>query len=47
MKNFTQLAVIVFVIIYALSPMDAFPGPVDDFIVSLMGYALQKKLGTA
>lgn len=46
MNNFTQIAVIVFVIIYAISPIDAFPGPIDDFIVSIMGYAMQKKLGS-
>lgn len=35
---------IVLVIIYVISPVDFVPGPVDDFIVILLGLASQKKL---
>lgn len=35
---------IVLVIIYVISPIDFVPGPIDDFIIILIGLASQKKL---
>ena len=46
-NNMTKALLIAFVIIYILSPIDAFPGPIDDFIVTLMGYAAQRRIGSA
>ena len=34
---------IILIIVYILSPIDLFPGPVDDAIVSLIGAALVAK----
>jgi len=34
--------IIVAVIVYIVSPIDALPGPVDDLIVLLLGAAAQK-----
>ena len=38
---------IVLVILYFISPLDAVPGPVDDVIVVLLGFAAQKRLRAA
>lgn len=37
---------LVLVILYVLSPVDACPGPVDDIIVLLIGLATQKGIGS-
>ncbi len=37
---------LVLVILYVLSPVDACPGPVDDIIVLLIGLAAQKGIGS-
>jgi uncharacterized membrane protein YkvA (DUF1232 family) len=37
---------LVLVILYVLSPVDACPGPVDDIIVLLIGLAAQKRIGS-
>lgn len=31
-------------ILYIISPVDAVPGPIDDIIVLLIGFAARKKL---
>jgi uncharacterized membrane protein YkvA (DUF1232 family) len=38
---------IILVILYIISPLDAMPGPVDDVIVILLGMAAQKRIETA
>ena len=38
---------IVLVILYFISPLDAAPGPIDDVIVILLGIAAQKRIGTS
>ncbi len=38
---------IVLVILYFISPLDAAPGPIDDVIVILLGMAAQKRIGTS
>ena len=35
---------IVLVILYVVSPIDFYPGPVDDILVALLGLAAQKKI---
>ena len=38
---------IVLVILYVVSPIDACPGPIDDIIVILLGLAAQKRIGSS
>ena len=45
MKNlFIKILVIIFVIVYAVSPIDLAPGPLDDIIIAIMSYITTKKL---
>lgn len=44
MNDVMKGMLIIFVIIYVISPIDFVPGPIDDFIVILLGLASQKKL---
>ena len=44
MNDVMKGMLIVLVIIYVISPIDFVPGPVDDFIVILLGLASQKKI---
>lgn len=44
MNNVMKCVLIILVVIYVISPIDFVPGPVDDFIVILLGLASQKKL---
>ena len=44
MNDVMKGMLIILVIIYVISPIDFVPGPVDDFIVILLGLASQKKL---
>ena len=39
-----RILVLFFVILYVLSPIDGCPGPVDDLIVIIMGFAARKRL---
>lgn len=45
MSNGTLRAlVLIFTILYLISPVDGFPGPIDDIIVALMALAAQRNL---
>lgn len=44
MNDVMKGMLIVLVIIYVISPIDFVTGPVDDFIVILLGLASQKKI---
>ncbi len=44
MNDVMKGMLIILVVIYIISPIDFVPGPVDDFIVILLGLASQKKL---
>lgn len=37
--------ILVVMILYIVSPIDACPGPIDDIIVLLLGIAARKKIG--
>ena len=39
-----KLFILIFIILYFLSPVDACPGPVDDILVTLIGGASIKGL---
>lgn len=43
-NNILKTLILLFVLLYAVSPVDAVPGPIDDVIVSLIGYISTKKL---
>lgn len=42
MNNIVKGIIILAVILYIISPLDAMPGPVDDIIVALMGIGATK-----
>lgn len=42
MRMFLKILILVLMIIYIASPLDAAPGPFDDLIVLLLGVAAQK-----
>ena len=35
--------IIVLIVLYNVSPIDAIPGPVDDLIAALIGYAATRR----
>ena len=41
-----RILVLIFVILYVISPLDGCPGPIDDLIVIIMGFAARKRLKT-
>jgi uncharacterized membrane protein YkvA (DUF1232 family) len=42
MTGFVKGMLLVLMIVYIVSPIDACPGPIDDLIVLLLGLAVQK-----
>ena len=32
-------------LLYIISPVDAFPGPIDDIVVAIAGLIVQRQLG--
>lgn len=42
MNNVTKGIILILLLIYAISPLDVAPGPIDDIIVLLMGLGSQK-----
>ena len=44
MNDFFKLIIVFLVVVYVISPVDACPGPIDDFIVILLGIANRKKI---
>ena len=44
MDDFMRAAILIFMIIYLVSPIDACPGPLDDALVILIGMALRRQL---
>ncbi len=38
-----KLLVAFLILLYVISPVDAMPGPIDDVIVVLMGFAMNRK----
>ncbi len=47
MNNVMKGMILVLVILYIVSPLDVCPGPLDDFIVLLIGIAAQKGIEVA
>ncbi len=44
MNQLAKVLIMVFVILYIVSPVDACPGPIDDLIVLLLSIAAQRKI---
>ena len=44
MDDFMRAAILIFMIFYLVSPIDACPGPLDDAVVILIGMALRRQL---
>ena len=44
MDDFMRAAILIFMILYLVSPIDACPGPLDDAVVILIGMALRRQL---
>ncbi len=44
MSDVAKGMLLVLVILYVISPIDACPGPIDDIIVMFLGLAAQAKL---
>ena len=44
MNGVVKGALLVLVILYIVSPVDAVPGPIDDLVVALLGLAATKTL---
>ena len=42
-SDFLKTLVLVVVILYIVSPLDACPGPIDDIIVAILGIAARKR----
>ena len=42
MNDVVKGMLLILVILYIVSPIDACPGPVDDLIVALIGFAARK-----
>ena len=43
MNDITKGMLVILMILYVLSPVDAMPGPVDDVVVALLGIAMVSK----
>ena len=42
MNSFVKGMLVMYIVLYIVSPVDAMPGPIDDFIVLLLVLAAQK-----
>lgn len=45
MNSIAKGMLLVFVVIYIISPVDLCPGPIDDLIVLIISMAAQKRIG--
>ena len=44
MNNIMKGMILVLMVLYIVSPIDACPGPIDDLVVLFIGLAAQKNL---
>ena len=42
-SNILKTLILLFVLLYAVPPVDAAPGPIDDIIVLIIGYISTRK----
>ena len=43
MNGFLKAVLIIFLVVYIVSPIDLLPGPIDDIIIDLLSVAMTKK----
>ena len=46
MNNTLKGLLVALVLLYVISPLDGAPGPADDLLVALLGYAGTKMIGS-
>lgn len=46
-NNTLRTLLLIFLILYIASPIDACPGPIDDVIIAVMGIAARKRMSNA
>ena len=46
-SSLVKAMILILMIIYIISPVDAYPGPLDDLVVLLLGVAARKRIGGA
>jgi len=46
MSDFVKVLFCVVIIVYVFSPIDCIPGPIDDILVILLGYVVNRKTET-
>ena len=46
MSDVAKWMILVLMILYIVSPIDACPGPIDNLIVLFIGLAARKRVGT-
>lgn len=46
MNEVVKGMILALMIIYIVSPIDACPGPIDDLIVMIIGFAARKKISS-
>lgn len=44
MNGYMKVLLLVLMIVYAVSPTDLMPGPIDDLLVLMLGLVASKKL---
>lgn len=44
MNDIKKVLIIGAILLYIISPVDLMPGPLDDMIVALIGFAARKKI---
>ena len=44
MNKIAKILVLIFMVVYVISPVDALPGPIDDLIVILLSMASQRRM---
>ncbi len=44
MNDAMKVMILVLMVLYIVSPIDACPGPIDDLIILLIGIAAQKRV---
>lgn len=45
MNNIMKIALVILTVAYCVSPMDFFPGPIDDILLIVLSIAAQKRIG--
>ena len=44
MNQIMKILLVIFMVVYVVSPVDAMPGPVDDLILLLLSIGVQREI---